>query len=1095
LAAIPAGPPLLEKGVPLEREIRGGEIHEYRIAAEAGAYARVKIKQTKMDVTARLTGPAGQVVLEVDGVGGRKEPELLSWIVGEGGDYRLAVTPKDAGAGAGVYKVSLEELRPSAAGDTQRVAAERVSWEADHWLSREDADAKGKALAKYEEALTLWQAVGDRPKEVHTLNQIGAIHRGRGDTGLALTSCEHALALALEAGDRWGEAEARNNLGVARNQLAQNQQALQEVREALRIWEDLKDAEGIAIASYSLGVIQFTEGQVEDAVSSLNRALEMRRAIEDLSSVPFILVALGSIYRERGEGDKALEMYQLALGESHLAEDRIGEANVLQEMAVIYMRRGELQRAQELFMQALELHRLLGNRRQEGWELSFLGKTALYLGDLDRARELYGKSITIHREMSDTTWEAYALGDLGWIHDRRGEPREAFENYTQAYEISRTTDNRRAQAMALQGMARSWIALGRAEEGVRLLKQAIDLYQGTHDSLGRIHAVLDLGRAFQALSDTQQAADYFYRALAISREQKTLMTEAVALSAVAKLERDRGNLAEAAAAIEDALRIIESIRPKVAAQRQRVSFFASRRDYYDFYVDLQMRLHESDPAGGHLAAALAASERARARGLLDLLAEGRIDLRRGISAELKQREDEVVNRISLLQGDLLEDLSRGASRATRIEAELDSAEDEHERIEWEIQREHPHYAAVRNPAPLAPERIQGMLDESTAFLEYTVGAEASFLFVVVQGRMEGFRLPPAGELADLVETVRESLKNASRRDRSSYVEAAHRLYRILLEPAREMLRDKPHLIVSPDGPLLLLSFEALLTAPAQQARNYAGLPYLIREKSITYVPSASVLAELGSSAERSVLAGSGSGLFLGFADPAHEQARAAQGPAADSPLARTLQDAGLPSPQRLPNSRAELLGISSLFPPAQVRSYFDGDASEENVKENPALREARWIHFAVHGFVDETRPEYSGLVLALDGNPKENGLLQVYEIFNLELSADLVVLSACDTALGKNVRGEGLLGVSRALLYAGASSVVVSLWQVADTSTADLMVRFYRHLKTMGDKAEALRLSKLELIQSGYDHPYYWAPFILIGRPGSTVTSRRLARQ
>jgi CHAT domain-containing protein len=1093
---VPSGPPRLEKGVVQEREIRAGETHEYRIAVRAGDYARVRIKQTRMDVAARLSGPAGRLVLEADGVGGRKQPELLSWIAEEGGDYLLAVSPHDPGAPAGFYEVQVEELRPSAAGDAERTAAERATWEADHWQAREVADSKRKALASYEQALPLWQAAGDRTSEIHVLNEIAVIHRVLGDTEKGLALFDQALTLARKAGSRRGEAETLNNLGVAHHALGQTPQALEDFKESLRLWEELGDSTWIALASFGLGVVQTWLGRLDEALISLDRALELRRASGDSADVPLILGALGSIYREQGEGDKALEAYRQALQASHEAEDRRGEANVLQEMAVIYLRQGELQRALELFTDALEIHEALGNHQQQGRQLFFLGKTSLYLGDLDGALEFYDRSLPIHRETGDATWEAYALGDVGWIYDRRGEPGKALERYARAYEISKAADHRRGQAMALQGMGRSQTGLGHPAEAVPLLKQATELYQGTEDALGKIHSLLELGRASQALSDTGQAAEHFYRALEISRERKTLMSEAVALSAVARLERDRGNLPAAASAIGDALRIVESIRPKVASQRQRVSFFASSRDYYDFYVDLEMRLHQGDPAGGHLAAALAASERARSRALLDLLAEGRIDLRKGISPELKKRDEEVANRISLLQGDLLEDLSRGARKAARIEAELDEAEEERERIEWEIQHEYPHYAAIRNPAPLAPERIQGMLDGRTAFLEYTLGAEASYLFVVMQDRSEAFRLPPAGEIADLVETVRQGLKEEGRRHRGAYVEAAYRLYEILLAPAAEMLGDKPHLIVSPDGPLLLLSFEALLTGPAPQGRGYAGLPYLIRQKSITYVPSASVLAELASPADGTLLAASDSGLFVGFADPAHEQASAVGGQTAASSLARALQDAGLPSPPRLPNAHTELLEISRLFPPEQVRSYTEGDASEENVKENPAVREARWLHFAVHGFVNESRPEYSGLVLSLDGDPKENGLLQVYEIFNLDLSADLVVLSACDTALGKNVRGEGLLGVSRALLYAGAASVVVSLWQVADSSTSDLMIRFYRHLMDNGDKAEALRLSKLELIQEGqYDHPYYWAPFILIGRPGAGVTSRHLARQ
>jgi CHAT domain-containing protein/predicted negative regulator of RcsB-dependent stress response len=1098
VAPVPAGPSYLEQGAPQEGEIAAGETREHRVRMAAGDYARVRVDQTGVDVAVRLLDPAGRPVSDVDGPGGRKAPEQLSWLAEAGGEYRLVVSPH-APQEAGPYRTTLEELRPAKPGDVERVRAEQLFSEGAHWEARGDAESKGKALARYGEALALWQAAGDRLGETKTLNRIGGLHWELGESAEALSSCERALALAQEVGDRQGEAEAHKNLGVARLGSGQSQRALQDAQAAVRIWEELGDADGIAAGSYNLGAAQIALGQMDEALASLNRALEIRRAARNPDLVPLILTGIASIHRERGDGDKALEIYRQALEESRATEDRFGEANVLLNMASIYLRRGELQRALEQFNAALDLLRLLGNRDLEGSTLFNLGTTALYLGDVDQAADFYDQALALLRELKNTTWEAYTLCMIGWIHDRREDPEGALEQYTRAYDISQAAGERRSLAMALYGMGRSQTALGHPREAVHLLEQAIALFRETDNTLQEVNAVLELGRAFQALSDTRRAAEDFYHAVAISREHKTLMTEAVAQSAVARLERDRGNLPAAAAAIEDALRIIESIRPKVAAQRQRVTFFSSRREYYDFYVDLQMRLHERDPAGGHLEEALAASERARARGLLDLLAEGRIDLRRGISPELKSREEEIGNRVSLLQGQLLDDLSQGGKKASRFEAELDRAEEESERIEWQIQREHPHYAAVRNPAPLRPERIQELLDERTAFLEYAVGKEGSFLFVVTRDGLQGYRLPAADELAGHVEAVRAALERGGRRQYGRYVEAAHRLYEILLAPAAGSLRDKPRLIVSPDGPLLLLNFEALLTGPAPAAggRPYGDLPYLLREKSVTYAPSASVFAELGEPADGNVAAASGTGLFLGFADPAYGPAAAnPEPPAASSPLARALQEAGLPSPRRLPESRNEVLGIAGLYPKEQVHLYLDDQATEKNVKDNPALKDARWIHFAVHGFLNEARPELSGLVLAPDRALGGLGLLQVYEIFNLDLTADLVVLSACDTGLGKNVSGEGLLGVSRAFLYAGAASVVVSLWQVADASTSDLMVRFYRHLSQGADKAEALRLSKLELIREGrYDHPYYWAPFILIGRPGPVVTSRRVARQ
>jgi CHAT domain-containing protein len=222
-------------------------------------------------------------------------------------------------------------------------------------------------------------------------------------------------------------------------------------------------------------------------------------------------------------------------------------------------------------------------------------------------------------------------------------------------------------------------------------------------------------------------------------------------------------------------------------------------------------------------------------------------------------------------------------------------------------------------------------------------------------------------------------------------------------------------------------------------------------------------------------------LFVGFADPLVTVAAA--GPGADVVRDGTLASA-LPGLGRLTQSAREVKGIADLYPAGNAKLYLDRDATEENVKDNDLIRSARRIHFATHGLLDEKQPELSGLVLTRHPGSREDGLLQVYEIFNLQLDADLVVLSACDTGLGTMVSGEGLVGVTRALLYAGARSVVVSLWQVDDSSTPGLMISFYRHLDQDVDKAESLRQAKLEMIRQGqFSQPFYWAPFILIGEP------------
>lgn len=1092
LACLPlaAQPPRLETGVPQAREIGGGESQELRIAMQAGEYARVSVDQAGVDVIARLLAPSGAEVALADGPGGRDEPELLSWISREAGDFRLVVTPREPGA-SGRYEAVLEERRPAAAGDESRVGAEAALSEGLHWWARQDKESRRKALDAYGRSAALWHAAGDPGREIEAINKIGACHQGLGEIDQAVAVYEKALARSLEAGIREGEAEARNNLAVIYDDQLADPRALSYFQTALAIWEELRNLKAASATLFNLGLYWIERGDRARAFEAMNRSLEIKRAQKDLGGEARVLSALAGFQRD-DEPEAALALFEQALRVSEQAGDRLSQAQVLRGMASLYLSQGELQKALELFTQALDLFRGLGERAQEGIVLSSLGATALHLGDVDLALEHYDEALKIHREVRSTTWEIYTLRDIGWVHSLRNEPEVALEHYERALQLSRAAKekDRTGEAAALHGMGRTRLALGQATQAVRDLEEALAIYARLAGlRLQEISALLELGRAWQALSKPDLAADRFRQALDLSRQKRILIGEAVSQWALARLERDRGNLDAAASAIGGAVEIIESVRPKVASERLRVSFFASRRDYYDLYIDLQMRLHEREPTAGHLAEAFAASERARARTLLDLLAEGRIDVRSGITPELKQRETEIAHRISQLQERLLNNLSRqGGSQSTQLEDELRRLEEQRERLEWQVRKEHPRYSAVRNPSPLPVERIQALLDDRTALLETSVGQERSFLFVVTRDGLAGFPLPPAKELAELVDTLRPALQKAGRRHYGTYVSTAHRLYELLIQPAEPLLRGRPNLIVVPDGPLLLLSFEALLTAPAPPGGGYGDLPYLILDRSVTYVPSASVLAELS---EKRPEPPADAKLFLGFGAPeygstapATTASLGAPAVAPDGSLARAFQDSGLLNLPPLPESRREIEGIAALYPPGRAAVYLDGQASEENVKGSPYLRTARRIHFAVHGLLNERQPELSGLVLSLDADPRENGLLQTYEIFNLELGADLVVLSACDTALGKNVSGEGLIGVSRALLYAGAASVVVTLWQVADASTSDLMVRFYRHLEATGDRAEALRLSKLELVRGGrYDQPYFWAPFILIGLP------------
>ncbi len=308
----------------------------------------------------------------------------------------------------------------------------------------------------------------------------------------------------------------------------------------------------------------------------------------------------------------------------------------------------------------------------------------------------------------------------------------------------------------------------------------------------------------------------------------------------------------------------------------------------------------------------------------------------------------------------------------------------------------------------------------------------------------------------------------------------------LIELAKRLLLGKRELVVIPDGDLHRLPFEVLFTSTSTAQSNLLQLPYLVKSFAVSYSPSASVLAGLRNESRPAAPKA-----FVAYADPVYEQN-------AEGVIASTVRAAsagGRLSLNRLPHSRREAEGIAKLFGSSEADLFLGSEASEENVKQKDKLSQYRLVHFSTYGYVNEARPRFSGLVLSLPpadkAGEREDGLLSAYEIFNLKLNADLVTLSACETGLGKEVKGEGLMSLMRAFMYAGTPSVMVSLWKVDDKSAADLMIRFYRNWRQgvkQGkatiklNKAEALQRAQLDAIKQG-NSPYYWAPFVLMGRP------------
>jgi CHAT domain-containing protein/Tfp pilus assembly protein PilF len=1056
---------VLAPASPAEGPIRQGESRSFVLPLESGQYVRVAVEQQGIEVELALLGPEGQTLAR-GGPISRRGWQVLSLVSRTAGTYLLRLSaPTGATGTGGRYRLALAERRSATPRDPPRVAAQGKL--AQGLRARDQDNHPNAALPALTEALRLFRKAGDAEGEIDTTIEIGATEIYLKHPEEARQQFERALGMAGRARYARGQADAWNDLAVTYSWLRQPEKALEAYGKAIELWRSIGDTVEQAHTLYALGYLYFRSySDLDQADRLFAEALRLEHAAGDQGGEAYALTGRGLVARDRGDLETALKDFATAKQLCRQAGDRVLEKTLLGNMADSHFTSGRLQEALQLYEESLagggpaDLY-------QRDQILHNLASLYFELGEPDKALARY-QGVLAQQE-NDPASAAMTLNSIGTVLSAMGEPAKAGEDFARALKISRDARNAKAEALSLHNLGKLHLDSGELERALQELTQALALRRQLSDLTGQARTLLEIGTVQSRLHLLERAGASLRQALKLARSVDARSLVARCLLRQATLDRDRGDLKPARQEIEEALKVVETVRSGVGSDDLRTSFFAAKRQYYDFKIDLFMRLAERQPGAGYEAQALQASEEARARGLRDLLAEGRIDLNRGVDPERKRRADLLARELASTEEQLrrarLERIPN-PSIIRQLADRLSALDGQQQVVIGEIRSLNPRYFEVRYPPPLDARSMAKGLDDQTALLEYAVGQERTFLFVVTRGGLRAYRLPQgAGALAERVRRLREGLESPGRSHLGSYIEDAAELYRDLIAPAEGSLAGKQALLISPDGILHLLPFEALLTAVPPAGQELSHLPFLLLRHSIAYVPSAGVLESLRAPRPPPAAArAAGAKDFIAFANPFY-------GPRGE----------GSPELPPLPKSEIEVGTIAGLFPPAQVQLYQKREATKDRVIGNPLVEETRRLHFAVHGILNEQWPQLSALVLARGRGQEDDGYLRVNEIFNLKLKADLVVLSACDTG-GAQVDGEGLVGLTRAFFYAGASSLVVSLWQAYEDSTPELMANFYRQL-ALG-KAEALRAAKRKMIEGGlYAHPFYWAPFVLVGEP------------
>lgn len=1051
--------PVLTSGVPVEQELAGGGTQVFPIEAQ-GRPLLITVEQDGIDVALALQDPAGTPLGVINTATEREGTE--TWLIQGEGEHRLEVRAAASGAPKGRFRVQVEEL---SAAPPERIEAERLMTEAGLLFTQANGEARRQALALYTEALAHWRALGRKREEARALFRLAVLHQGLGNARLMLERLQKALPLFVSMGDRAREADVLTYTGVALKGLSRHREAIELFERSLTIRRERGDLWGEAITASNICVARVDLGEWREAIPCFERILPLLKQVgePDIGA----LNGLGGAYSQLGEPAKAREYFTACLDRARALGNSGWEAMTLNNLAALAVDQDDLGTALDYYGDALSIFRTLGNRSWEGRVLANRGYAYLLLGVPQRALEDFAQALPIRRELKDREGEVNTLDNLGSAQEKLGDVAKALESYEEALRISTEIGYRVGEAASLNLLASGHLAAGDADRALELFGQAADRHRKLGNRSGLSLSLQKTGEVEARLGHPDRALAALREALGLRRDLEDRAGQAETLTSMAAVERGMGCVEDALSHVQEAIGLVESVRVTVADPELRASFLASRRSAFDLALGMRMDLERREPGKGHAEAALALSERARARSLLDLVQEAGAGSRQGVPQELRDRQTSLAFQLGRKSRELR--TAAAAEERDRLQHEVTELLADADRLENEIRRANPRNAVLDRPA-LDAAGIRGLLDPDTVLLEYSLGAERSFLWLVTRERVEGFELPGRSEIENAARASYEDLLDPEKKDAG--VHAA--LSRLLFGKVADRLHCR-RLVIVADGALHYVPF-AVLPDPEDPS---GGTPLVVGHEIVS-LPSASVL-----DVQRRVLAvrPRAEKAVAILADPVF-QASDRRLPEARSDQAPRSAAAPAERFQRLAGSGREAKAIADLLPPGQVFLALGPQASRATALSGQ-LSGHRAVHFATHGEIDPEIPRLSFLALSMfdeQARPQE-GYLRLSDVYNLQLDADLAVLSGCRTALGREIRGEGLMGLTQGFFYAGAERVMASLWLVEDRATAELMSRFYSAMFKEGlPPAAALRAAQLSVRgDPRWQDPFYWAPFVLQG--------------
>jgi CHAT domain-containing protein/uncharacterized protein HemY len=958
-----------------------------------------------------------------------------------------------------------------------------------------------QARKNYESALKVYRQSRLPAEEGNTLRSMGDLYLRTRKFDQARQMYDQALPLLIKENETIGEADIYRNRGQIELRTGNIAAALKMYEKAEPLYEKMKWAIGRGNIFLGRAEIFFYAGNNDQASRLYDQAFAEYEKAEDPEGQGFVYRRRGLISMRTGDNENALDLFGKALACYVRIEDPLGQADGYKATGDVHFYTRDHAKALEMYDRALPLYAKIEEPVGQGNVYRSMGEIFYFTGDYEKSLEIYDKAMFFYRKAHSPIGEGNVYRSIGDVYYVTGRYNEALEMQKSALPLYR-------RANSVVGLGDAYRSLGDIHYKLKNYRAAMENYEEGLTYFKKANSTIGQGNIYQSMGDVYLARSEYERAWVMLEKALEFYTKMSDIESEAYIAFKKAAVLEKEGKNDDALKLYEEGVSKLEKIRRQAVFAELKRSYmekvYDLYETAAVFMLErryEDKAFLYI-------ESMRARAFLDQLSEGRVDLAKGIDPSLKQKRDLLERNISLLARQITEESGKEPIDYERID-ELKRAhaqiEDDLEAIKREIRYKNPLYSSVQYPEPISRENLQrDILKNDELILEYFLARGACYCLVVGKNRYEVIKLPVLPEILEKhvqahLNQIQGKLKGAYYRE-----ETAVQLYTDLIGPVEKMLQENA-LIIVPQGILAHLPFESLMFKQAGRAI------YLLEKFNIKYVQSASVLAMLRTQYKQNI---PGQG-FIGFGDPVYDYENFKAGKPEKGSNLKGSKTTGygfalLPQKhytraggqlERLIGSGEEVREIEKIFREgAETGTTRLRIESQEEYARTEDMGKYGYIHFSTHGILDA---RFQAIALSQIPGAREDGFLTLGEIMNSRYNAQLVVLSACETGLGRMDRGEGVTGLTRAVMYAGTPAAVVSLWSVSDEGTKELMVRFYKNLVIRKmSKDDALRLAKLELLglhQSGrgqslrsvkivdalpdlpYSHPFFWSAFVMYG--------------